>query len=171
MKLLLVGDSLVEFHDWQASLPGHAVTNAGMAGETVAGLLARLPSILPQPPEHEVVAMMIGANNLVMEDYFFLEEYQAILDTIADLAPGSRVIVTGLPPFALPWLADSAIPRLNQALVSMAGRNNAEFLDLHAAFDTGCHPGTACFEHDGVHLSATGYALWADRMQDLLEHH
>jgi len=48
MRLLFIGDSLIEYFDWQERFPKNAVYNMGVAGETVEGLYARLPVIYTQ---------------------------------------------------------------------------------------------------------------------------
>ncbi|MFZ5775895.1 MAG: GDSL-type esterase/lipase family protein [Thermodesulfobacteriota bacterium] len=168
MNLLLIGDSLVEYNDWSRGLPEHRVVNAGVAGESVGGLLARLPRLLAIRLAPEAIGVMIGTNNLLMEDYAFFQEYEEILATIAATLPRAGRLVTGLPPFALPWLADSAIPRLNTALTGLAARHKAFFLDLHAAFTEAGGPASSCFEPDGVHFSAHGYARWERSLKKAL---
>lgn len=66
-KLLFLGDSLVEFFNWQERFPGYQVTNAGVAGETVQGLLRRTrESVTEKVPPHWI-SIMIGTNNLAAE--------------------------------------------------------------------------------------------------------
>ena len=42
ITLLMLGDSLVEWGDWQRFLPGVTVVNRGLAGEMTSELAARL---------------------------------------------------------------------------------------------------------------------------------
>ncbi|MEW6521554.1 MAG: hypothetical protein AB1461_19320 [Thermodesulfobacteriota bacterium] len=69
--VLLLGDSLVEFFDWQARFPEMTMSNRGVAGERVRGLLARLADELAAAGRVEVVVIMIGANNLAGGDMPF----------------------------------------------------------------------------------------------------
>ena len=43
--LLFIGDSLIQFFDWQKRFPAYQITNLGVAGESVQGLLARIPAL------------------------------------------------------------------------------------------------------------------------------
>ncbi len=161
MKLLFLGDSLVEFHNWQTRLPAHTVVNAGRGGETVADLMANLPRILRRCPDPERVIIMIGTNNLLGDDYGFIPDYKKILDALVGTLPPEHITITSLPPFQATHLAPSAIPRVNQGLLLLSQQKNTAFLDLFATFNTEAHSVAACFTDDGVHLSDLGYAIWA----------
>ncbi len=161
MKLLFLGDSLVEFHNWQTCFPAHTVINAGMAGETVAGLLANLPRLLRRCPDPERVLIMIGTNNLLMEDFAFLPDYEKILAVLVSLLPPERITITGLPPLRVAHLAPSTVPRVNQGLLQLSLQKKTAFLDLFATFNTEAQSVAACFTDDGVHLSDLGYTIWS----------
>ncbi|HEX9714298.1 MAG TPA: GDSL-type esterase/lipase family protein [Desulfurivibrionaceae bacterium] len=168
MKILFLGDSLVEFYHWQSRFPAHAVVNGGRGGETVAGLLATLPDHLRRCPDPERAVIMIGTNNLLREDYGFLPDYAKILDALSRTLPPEQIIVTSLPPLRAAHLAPSAIPRLNQGLLQLSQQKKAGFLDLFSAFTTDAPSVAACFTDDGVHLSDLGYAIWSARLARIL---
>lgn len=162
MQILFLGDSLVEFHNWQTRFPAHRVINAGRAGKTVAGLMANLPRILRRCPDPERVVLMIGTNNLPMEDYgAFLPDYERILATLVGTLPPAHITITNLPPFQAAHLAPSAVPRVNQGLLQLSRQKKTAFLDLFAAFKAEAQSVAACFTDDGVHLSDLGYAIWS----------
>ena len=168
MKILFLGDSLIEFYDWQARFPAHAVVNGGRSGETVAGLLANLPLLLRRCPDPERVVIMIGTNDLLRENYVFLPDYARILDALGDTLPPAQIIVTGLPPFRAAHLAHAVVPRLNQGLLQLSQQKKAAFLDLFSAFNTEPPTIAACFADDGVHLSDLGYTIWSARLARML---
>ena len=161
MQLLFLGDSLVEFHNWQSRFPDHTAFNGGVAGETVAGLLANLPRLLRRCPDPERVVIMIGTNNLLREEYGFLPEYAEILDVLGSTLPLARITVTSLPPIRAAHLAPSVVPRLNEGLLRLSQQKKVAFLDLYAAFNTGAPDAAACFAEDGVHFSDLGYTIWS----------
>lgn len=158
--ILLLGDSLVEFFDWQARFPEMTMINRGMAGERVRGLLNRIAGELAAAGRVDAVVIMTGANNLAGEDYAFLRDYEEILRRVRKRLPAGRIVVTSLLPFRFPWLAAEAISRLNASLRSMAGLANADYLDVHAAFVAAQRAGKICFLPDGVHLTGSGYETW-----------
>ncbi len=162
MKLLFLGDSLIEFYNWQTRFPAHTVVNGGRGGETVAGLLDCLPLHLRRCPDPERVLIMIGTNNLLMGDYAFLPDYEKILAALIDILPPERITITNLPPFQSPYLAPSTIPRVNKGLLQLCHQKKTGFLDLFAAFNKEAQSVGACFTDDGVHFSDLGYTIWTD---------
>ena len=166
--ILLLGDSLVEFFDWQARFTEMTMINRGMAGERVRGLLDRVSGELAAVGKVDAVVIMSGANNLTGEDYAFLRDYEAILQRVRERLPGARIALNSLLPFRLPWLAVDAIPRLNASLRSIAGLAKADYLDVHAAFAAADRAGKICFLPDGVHLTGRGYETWATVLEAYL---
>lgn len=168
-KLLFIGDSLIEFYDWQRRFPAHAVANLGMAGETVGGLLHRLGSLNIQTMAPDLVILMIGTNNIAREDYAFIPDYERIITSLAGTCPETWLVITSLLPLRLPWLAGNAIPRLNAALQKICRHRQLLYLNVFDLFITSEAAGDgSCFLADGVHLSALGYRVWSAAVEELL---
>ncbi len=168
-KILLLGDSLFAFYNWQLRLPAYDIVNQGVPGETVAGLLRRLPGEVSAAGEPDTVFIMIGTNNLAMDDYTFLPEYGAILHRLSDLLPKAGVVITSLLPLRLSWLAESAVARLNKSLLELARRFGVDYLDVYDAFTPGGKADSSCFLEDGVHLTDEGYQRWSDVLEIFLQ--
>ena len=62
--LVFIGDSLTQWGDWERRFPGYQVTNLGISGETVEGLLARRARIRARIENPDVIFLMTGINNL-----------------------------------------------------------------------------------------------------------
>jgi len=177
MKILMLGDSLIEYQDWSHHFPDATVFKRGMAGETVQGLLHRLPMEMERFSGVTVALVMSGTNNLAMDDLFFLPAYEEIVAGFQDKYPTVRVLVTSLLPVHFPWLADDAVLRMNQLLQQLVIRRQAavagsrvEYLDLYRFFllDNG-QVDHGCFLEDGVHLSERGYMKWVKVLVGTLE--
>ena len=65
---LFIGDSLIEFFNWQKRFPDRKILNCGNAGETAEGLLARLPNVIQQVPPPALVMIMTGINNVAIHE-------------------------------------------------------------------------------------------------------
>lgn len=164
-SLLLLGDSLIEFCDWQHRFPAAETRAFGRAGETVQGLAHRLAGDIGKLTPPDFVVLMSGTNNVALGDYLFFETYEQILLRLQEQFPSAALMVTGLFPFRLPWFDESVIPGLNRALANMSKRLEVRFLDMYyLATDgrrdlDGAHLGRY-FQADNVHLSDRGYDLW-----------
>ena len=165
-QFLFIGDSLIEFFDWQERFPGREVFNYGSAGETAEGLLARLPNILDRVQAPDLVMIMTGINNVAMEDYGFLFTYEKIITRLKEVYGQTTIAMVSLLPVNLFFLGD-AIPRVNERLKEIAQNNSILYLDLYPLFlDENSRTIASCFEADGVHLSPQGYEVWSGALEN-----
>lgn len=160
-KLLFIGDSLIEFFNWQARFPASRVANFGSAGETAEGLLARLPGITVRISAPDLVMVMTGTNNIAREDYTFPATYEKIINLLQEKYQESFIVITSLLPIDFYFLGE-AVPRLNRRLERLAAEKHVHFLDLYPFFvDDNSQAIGAYYAPDGVHLSNAGYEVWA----------
>jgi lysophospholipase L1-like esterase len=164
-RLLLVGDSLIEFGDWAELLPGREIVNLGRAGEAVEELRERTVYLVKRQPPPDLLLVMSGTNNVVMERFDFLEPYAEILETFRVAWPGAVLVLNSLLPMEFNNLAPETISRLNDRLRSLADRQNARYLDAwRAMVDQNGHVLPGVLE-DEVHLTSKGYRLWASALE------
>ena len=164
-RLLLVGDSLIEYGDWTQLLPGREVVNLGRSGEAVEELRERAPHLVKRHPAPDLMLVMIGTNNVAMERFDFFEAYADILDIFQAAWPETVLLVNSLLPMDLYYLAPETITRLNDRLRALAERKKAGYLDGWREMvdrDGLVLPGVL---EDEVHLSARGYQLWAGALE------
>jgi len=167
-RLLLVGDSMIEFGDWSALLPDWEVHNLGRSGESVEELRARSRQIITRTPAPELVLLMIGTNNVAMERFDFLGAYEDILDTFKSAWPQALLVVNSLLPMDLYYLPPQAVERANDSLRRLAERSGAHYLDAWRALtDQNGLPLPEVLA-DEVHLSEPGYQLWAGVLRQYL---
>lgn len=164
--LLFIGDSLIEFFNWQERFPDKKVYNFGSAGETAEGLYARLPNIIARLQSPDLVMIMTGTNNIAMEDYGFLATYEKIIDILQDRYEETTIVITSLLPIDLFFLGE-AVPRVNKRLQDIARHKNVAYLNLYPLFlGEDSKPISSYYEADGVHLSVKGYEAWAQTLEN-----
>lgn len=164
-QFLFIGDSLIEFFNWQQRFPDREILNFGSAGETAEGLLARLPGIIRRFEAPDLVMLMTGTNNLAMEDYGFLLTYEKIIELLKKNYPRAAIVMSSLLPIDLYFLGE-AVPRVNKRLKNIAREKNSIFLDLYPLFlGEDSRPVRDYYEADGVHLSERGYQVWAAALE------
>jgi lysophospholipase L1-like esterase len=165
-RFLFIGDSLIEFFNWQKRFPDREIVNYGIAGETAEGLLARLPGIIDRVHSPDLVMIMTGINNVAIEDYGFLFTYEKIITRLRETYGQATIAMVSLLPADLFFLGD-AVPRINRKLQDIAQNNTILYLDLYPLFlDDNSLTITSYFETDGVHLSNEGYEVWAKALEN-----
>lgn len=156
-NFLFLGDSLIADFDWQARMHHFKIMNYGMPGETVQGLRNRISSITTEIEPPELILVMIGTNNLIIEDYGFLESLRQINIQLTSLYPTAEVITNSLLHCQLPWVETKVLLRVNQAIEAMTQQTGSCFLDMF----TKLKPNREFFQDDGIHLTPKAYDLWS----------
>lgn len=169
MNLVFIGDSLIEWYDWQKRFPGHRVLNLGISGETVEELLARLNRIHGAVRDPDAVFLMTGINNVLMERYEIEVPFREVVENFVGWWRGARIVVLGLLPVDVPWIRNDLIRDINSRLKDIARECGAEYLDMHREFiDVKGDPKKGFLSDDGVHLAVRGYEAWAKALEGFL---
>lgn len=167
--LLFVGDSLIEYFDWQERFPGHKVINLGISGETVEGLLSRRDVVIQQAEDPDRIFIMTGINNIAMGFLDLAVSYRKVIDGLKRAFPHAEIVVHSMLPVIFPWISNEEIRRSNEGIRVVARETGATYLDIHPLFlgPEGA-PIKACLLDDGVHLSSEGYRLWSAEVEKLI---
>ena len=170
MRLLFIGDSLMEFFDWQARFQDHAVDNLGIAGETVEGLKARLDRVMGRIAPPDAIFIMSGINNLAMEDRGFIPAYRDIVRRLRQRYPSARIFINSLLPVLYPFISNDDVRESNRQLSTLAADEGVDYLDVHGRFlESDGRPRAAFLLDDGVHLSSEGYTAWSEMVVEALK--
>lgn len=169
MNILFLGDSLIEYFHWQGWFSDHRVYNLGLAGESVGGMLSRLADVKEACPEADRIFIMSGINNLAMGDLEFIESYKETLEKLSSYYPGAVIYINSLLPAAVDFIPAGSIGMVNEALKVLAKDKGANYIDLYSKFiNTAGRPIREYLQDDGVHLSMTGYEVWAHVVGEIL---
>lgn len=169
MRIILLGDSLTEYGDWQQRLPRFAVTNLGRAGETVEGLLCRVKAIGGGIGHADHIFVMSGINNIAAGETGFLVPYRELLFCCHSLWPRSPVVAQSILPVCADWIDRGSIVAANEELRRMAQDLLTAYLDVYGRFmDSRGETVREYFLDDGLHLSASGYRRWAKAIEEHL---
>jgi lysophospholipase L1-like esterase len=169
MNILFIGDSLIEYLDWQERIPDHTVTNLGVAGESVQGLLSRIVIIKDVCSDADFIFIMSGINNVAMGDNDFIDFYKVIIEKLSGLYPDARIFINSLLPVSVDFISNELIQRTNEFLKVLADKMNVLYLDIYRKFiDTKGMPINEYLLEDGVHLSRVGYAVWSRVLEEVI---
>ncbi len=161
-----MGDSLIEYFQWQRRFPSYEVYNLGVAGETVEDLIYRLPEIVRAYPEPDCVFVMTGINNVAVEDMDFLSNYLQLLKELKQAYTSSRIYIHSLLPVKIEFIDNALIRTVNEKLRDMAEGYGVYYIDLYRLFsDEQGEPKEGLLLDDGVHLSDRGYEVWSKEIE------
>ena len=117
-----------------------------------------------------IVFIMTGINNLVMDDYGILADYEIILRSLKLAYPSAVIVVQSVLPVMM-WTDNAKIEEINHALTGLADRLTISFLDIYSSFlDPTGSAREDCLDEDGVHLSSKGYEVWSAKVTEFLNH-
>ena len=133
------------------------ILNYGVPGETAQGLRNRIPTITEDLAPPELILIMIGTNNLIIEDYSFLDTLRQITVQLTSRYPTTEVITNSLLPCQLPWVTLETLERINTATEAMTRQTGSCYLDMF----TKLKPNSDFFQSDGIHLTDKAYDLWS----------
>jgi lysophospholipase L1-like esterase len=168
-KILFIGDSLIEYYDWQKRFSDYDVTNLGVAGETVEGLLNRLDRIPESINNPDFIFVMTGINNVAMKEYDIVKTYRDVVKSLSSKFKNAIIVIQSILPVNLPWIDNRVIEKINRSLEKIVKEFKAEYLDIYSLFiDSNKNIIIDYLLDDGVHLSEKGYEAWAKEVAGFL---
>jgi lysophospholipase L1-like esterase len=168
-QLVFIGDSLTEWFDWQKRFPEYRVTNLGIAGERIEGLLDRRERIRSRIDNPDYIFLMTGINNIAAEQYDIFGSYRELARNFTTWYKKATTVIQSILPVELPWISIDVIQETNRKLADTARDFNADYLDLFSRFlDSEVKVRSEYLQEDGVHLSSKGYRVWADEVESFL---
>jgi lysophospholipase L1-like esterase len=178
-RLVFVGDSITDGHTLPllvrqalvaAGKPAPAVINAGVAGDTAAGMRRRLGrDVLARRPT--LVLFSAGINDVLHG--LKAEAYEADVAASAEALHDKKIPLVLLTTTVLGPKHEKADRRLadfNAALRRVAGKYGARVAEVHRLLRAARAEGTAVLEEDQVHLTFAGYRVMARAVLDALGH-
>ena len=169
--VVVVGSSSVRFWDIEAQFPGMHIVKRGFGGSLLADTAYYADRIvLPYKPRQVIV--YAGDNDLGdgrSPDEVAASFASLVRQVHAEL-PGTRVAFMSVKPSPLRQALLPAIVRTNELVAAYAKTvSNVEFIDVYSQMlDSAGRPRADLFQNDGLHLNATGYAIWKAAVADLL---
>lgn len=160
---VLIGDSLIADARIEEMFTDVSIANRGVGGDTIQGVLDRLPAILALEPKRAVI--FVGHNDVLFENPNdkILDRFATLIDRLqaAGVEPVVQsVLVCGTISSCTAVRRDNTV-RLNVGLKALAERKDIPFVDLNAAISdqSGVKP---ALTWDGLHLNGEGFRTWRE---------
>lgn len=178
-ELLFIGDSITQGWEgagkdvWANSYAKYKAVNLGIGGDRTQHVLWRLENAPLANVKPKAAVLMIGTNNSNGEDNTpgqIVEGVQAIVRTLREKLPNTKVVVLGIFPRSEYFTPQRGkLTQVNQVLQKLDDGKNVFYLDIGHRFldDSGLLP--ADIMPDYLHLSPAGYQIWADAIQPKLD--
>jgi len=170
VKIVILGDSRVEFGNWNDGLHRDDVKNCGIGGITVSSYRNKLGDIYKYNPKYCII--QIGINDLRHSANIdtTINNFTQIIDSLLNhkIKPiiTSVIFVRKENPQSMPSeiIVNSRTDSLNNSLIQLCTQKKIKYLDINIDL---CENNIlkAEFTHDGLHLNQDGYALIYEKIR------
>lgn len=187
--IILLGDSLTEFADWDYLLKGstaspdlgvnRVVLNRGIAGDMIEGMILRLDELVRHNPSS--IFLMAGCNNFVKHPSITVEQvweaYRQLISRIGELMPHAGLHIASTLPLN-PISGDyyqginRKITELNKLLQlnsSTIEQSRYKYYDIVPELSDTNGFLRQDLTIDGCHLNTAGYRIWTRRLASMIE--
>lgn len=178
--IIFIGDSITE--GWLGAgkevwdkyyAPRHAL-DFGIGGDKTQNVLWRLSNMSIQNLKPKVAVVLIGTNNTMNTPHEIADGIKAVLANTEEAFPGVKIILVSIMPNER---AEDKMMQVNAMIKSYADDQSVYFLDLvplMPQIDTPLPGGKIDTNWKGLgkdhlHPDASGYQIWADAMEPLLQ--
>jgi platelet-activating factor acetylhydrolase IB subunit beta/gamma len=178
VDVLLVGDSItIQWGDsWAKHFPGLKAVNIGIGGDKTQNVLWRLDHGGVDGLQPKTIVLMIGNNNMFFTPETGIEAaakgIEMCVKNLREKFPETPLVVAKILPAHAPgnrFYED--IKKTNAALDALKLESDPKVRVLDLTSDFTNADGTikaAPFSPDNIHLSPSGYAVYAERLRPLL---
>jgi len=171
-RLVFLGDSITDGHTLpllvKAALEAPVCINAGVAGDTAAGMKNRLErDVLPRRPTR--VLLSVGINDVLRG--VSAADYEADVVAISERLKRDGIPLLILTPTILgPKHAEAerSLGAYMEILRRLAAKESCAVAEVHLRMREGREAGLALLEPDQVHLTFEGYRVMARAVLDAL---
>lgn len=167
-NIVFVGNSLTEWFPLAELFPELPIKNRGIVSNRTYQIVDRLPAIVAAHPKKLFLEMGINdlANQISIDT--ILANYQKAIRLVKTGSPHTALIIQSVLPVT-GWAApfNQSIVQVNDSLQHYCNLYHLPYVDVHKdlLYNNELNP---AYTSDGVHLNATGYAIWKRNIKELL---
>lgn len=167
ISCVMLGNSITQQAQWNELLNRNDIANRAISGETISGMLQRLPAILALKPK--LIFVMAGINDIIYRGHHaeaIFKEYKQLLDSI--LAHHVEPVVTSTLFVTYDSGINQQVAVLNQLLVQYCQQQQIRFVDLNRSLSK---DGLLLseFSYDGIHINDKAYKIWRVEVYQIIE--
>lgn len=170
--IVFLGNSITERGQWHELFPRQIISNRGIGGDNVFGILARLDDIIASKPKK--LFLMVGTNDLASRSWpvdFVYEKYVEIVDEIIEKSPKTQLYIQSVLPLNESIITIERfkgksifIEQFNGKLKTLAREKGLTFVDVYSQMCDAKGQLKAIYTNDGIHLTPLAYEVWAQHL-------
>jgi lysophospholipase L1-like esterase len=171
-EIVFVGSSSIRLWDVQKYFPELKIVNRGFGGSQLSDAVRYAERIvIPYGPR--IVVVYAGDNDLyagaTSEEVAI--EAERFVRTVRAKLPDVRIVFIGIKPSLLRWAVIERMRLANELIRRFAEHDDkVAFVDVdHAMLGWDETPRPELFVEDGLHMTPSGYELWATLLRPLLD--
>lgn len=171
--IVILGNSITFWGDWNFLLNRQRVKNQGIPGDTSFGVIRRIEEAVRGRPS--AIFILIGINDLGrnIPDSIIVRNHERIVRYIQTHSPKTKIYLQSLLPTNPTfdkvkhlYHKEENVAYINQQLKAIAERAGAIWVDLHPHFSDEKGYLKKEYTWDGVHLTLAGYQKWAEVLRE-----
>jgi len=178
-QLVFLGDSITagwgsKSAIWNAAFGKYDPVNFGIGGDRTQHVLWRIENGELEVIKPKAVVLMIGTNNSGTDSAEDIAKgITAIVDTIKTKQPQAKILLLavfprGEKPTGKMGVANEKLKQVNATIAKLDDGKTVHFLDIGGKFPVVDGNLSAAAMPDFLHLSESGYQIWADAIGDKL---
>lgn len=160
--IVFFGDSITRNSDFGDRFPDSKIVNLGYAGDTIVGMISRVPMVQAVSPEK--IFVMGGINSLTdMNLNQCVEQYSNLINELKLAIPEAKIYIQSVLPISeqkeVSVCSNKTIVEFNIQLQQLAKEENLVYVDLFALYEQDGQLSPDVTE-DGVHIKKEAYIPW-----------
>lgn len=173
-SIVILGNSIAEYGDWQNLLGDSRIVNRGIAGDNTFGVLDRLDDVIISRPHKLLIEIGINDISQDIPVSIIVKNIFTIIERVKAKSPETKIYVHSILPTndrvkneypdAYNKIAQSVL--VNTELKRSAKERMFTYVDLSAVLkDKNGKLDEKYAEPDGLHLNQTGYEAWVKHLK------
>lgn len=172
--VVFFGDSITYESDFSAQHPQLKIVNLGYSGDTLSGMISRIPMVQAVSPEK--VFILGGINGLTDANISqTAQQYESLLDQLQEALPDTEIYIQSVLPISKEKETsltnichNETIVAFNKLLEEMAAQRGLVYIDIHSLYylDGELDPQLT---YDGLHLQQQAYEKWENAVKPYLD--
>lgn len=162
-SIVFFGNSITNMHEWWEAFDNHDICNRGTSGGYSHELLANLESVISGKPAK--LFIMIGTNDLGTSGYTpesVCGNIRTMVERTQIESPATQIYVQSILPSTNGSRTLTVLSAANTLIKAMCEEKGVTYIDLWNDL-MGITSGNN-LSLDGLHLKATGYKIWCDKI-------